>query len=158
VAWVDTEEVIALPFDVPVPGYGNNTVNTLRLWSARAAHEFKFDYFNSGDYIGACQDKLTSENISKVLYPNDNNHSGKELRLKQQHFFTSASLQDIIRRYRSNNKDFKDFPDKVAIQLNDTHPAIAIVELMRLFVTSTDWGGTNRGTSRCARLPIRTTP
>ena len=134
VAWVDTEEVVALPFDVPVPGYGNNTVNTLRLWSARAAHEFKFEYFNSGDYIGACQDKLTSENISKVLYPNDNNHSGKELRLKQQHFFTSASLQDIIRRYLSNNADFREFPDKVAIQLNDTHPAIAIVELMRLLV------------------------
>jgi starch phosphorylase len=134
VSWVDTDEVIALPFDVPVPGFGNNTVNTLRLWSARAAHEFNFQYFNSGDYIGACEDKLTSENISKVLYPNDNNHSGKELRLKQQHFFTSASLQDIIRRYRSNNKDFKEFPDKVAIQLNDTHPAIAIVELMRLFV------------------------
>jgi starch phosphorylase len=134
VSWVDTDEVIALPFDVPVPGYGNNTVNTLRLWSARAAHEFNFEYFNSGDYIGACQDKLTSENISKVLYPNDNNHSGKELRLKQQHFFTSASLQDIIRRYLSNNPDFKSFPDKVAIQLNDTHPAIAIVELMRLLV------------------------
>ncbi|HUI94060.1 MAG TPA: glycogen/starch/alpha-glucan phosphorylase [Chitinivibrionales bacterium] len=134
VAWVDTDEVIALPFDVPVPGFGNNTVNTLRLWSARAAHEFNFEYFNSGDYIGACEDKLTSENISKVLYPNDNNHSGKELRLKQQHFFTSASLQDIIRRYRSNNKDFHNFADKVAIQLNDTHPAIAIVELMRLFL------------------------
>ncbi len=134
VSWVDTDEVVALPFDVPVPGYGNNTVNTLRLWSARAAHEFNFQYFNSGDYIGACQDKLTSENISKVLYPNDNNHSGKELRLKQQHFFTSASLQDIIRRYLSNNPDFKNFSDKVAIQLNDTHPAIAIVELMRLLV------------------------
>jgi starch phosphorylase len=134
VSWVDTDEVIALPFDIPVPGFGNNTVNTLRLWSARAAHEFNFQYFNSGDYIGACQDKMTSENISKVLYPNDNNHSGKELRLKQQHFFTSASLQDIIRRYLSNNPDFKAFPDKVAIQLNDTHPAIAIVELMRLLV------------------------
>jgi starch phosphorylase len=132
VSWVDTDEVIALPFDVPVPGFGNNTVNTLRLWSARAAHEFNFQYFNSGDYIGACQDKMTSENISKVLYPNDNNHSGKELRLKQQHFFTSASLQDIIRRYLSNNPDFTAFPDKVAIQLNDTHPALAIVELMRL--------------------------
>jgi glycogen phosphorylase len=134
VSWVDTDEVIALPFDVPVPGFHNNTVNTLRLWSARAAHEFNFQYFNSGDYIGACQDKLTSENISKVLYPNDNNHSGKELRLKQQHFFTSASLQDIIRRFMANNTDLRTFPDKVAIQLNDTHPAIAIVELMRLLV------------------------
>jgi len=138
VSWVDTDEVIALPFDVPIAGYGNNTVNTLRLWSARAAHEFNFQYFNSGDYIGACQDKMTSENISKVLYPNDNNHSGKELRLKQQHFFTSASLQDIIRRYMSNNKDFKAFPDKVAIQLNDTHPSIAIVELMRLLMDEHD--------------------
>jgi len=134
VSWVDTEEVIAIPYDVPVPGFGNNTVNTLRLWGARAAHEFNFEYFNSGDYIGSCQNKLTSENISKVLYPNDNNHSGKELRLKQQHFFTSASLQDIIRRFLQNNSDFTNFSDKVAIQLNDTHPAIAIAELMRLFV------------------------
>ena len=134
VSWMDTEEVIAIPYDVPVPGFGNNTVNTLRLWGARAAHEFNFEYFNSGDYIGSCQNKLTSENISKVLYPNDNNHSGKELRLKQQHFFTSASLQDIIRRFKQNNSDFKNFPDKVAIQLNDTHPAIAIAELMRLLI------------------------
>ncbi|MGB7568200.1 MAG: glycogen/starch/alpha-glucan phosphorylase [Chitinivibrionales bacterium] len=134
VSWVDTDDVVAIPFDVPVPGFGNNTVNTLRLWGARAAHEFNLEYFNSGDYIGACQDKLSSENISKVLYPNDNNHSGKELRLKQQHFFTSASLQDIIRRFLMNNGDFRNFPDKVAIQLNDTHPAIAIVELMRLFI------------------------
>jgi starch phosphorylase len=134
VTWADTEEVIAIPYDVPVPGFDNNTVNTLRLWGARAAHEFNFEYFNSGDYIGSCQNKLTSENISKVLYPNDNNHSGKELRLKQQHFFTSASLQDIIRRFLQNNSDFSRFPDKVAIQLNDTHPAISIAELMRLFV------------------------
>jgi glycogen phosphorylase len=141
VSWVDTDEVIAIPYDVPVPGFGNNTVNTLRLWGARAANEFNFEYFNSGDYIGSCQDKLTSENISKVLYPNDNNHSGKELRLKQQHFFTSASLQDIIRRFLQNNSDFKSFPDKVAIQLNDTHPSIAIVELMRLLIDEhgLDW-------------------
>jgi starch phosphorylase len=134
VSWVDTEEVIAIPYDVPVPGFGNNTVNTLRLWGARAANEFNFADFNKGDYIGSCQDKLSSENISKVLYPNDNNHSGKELRLKQQQFFTSASLHDIIRRFLQNNSDFNVFPDKVAIQLNDTHPAIAIAELMRLFI------------------------
>jgi starch phosphorylase len=134
VSWVDTEEVIAIPYDVPIPGFGNNTVNTLRLWGAHAANEFNFEYFNSGDYIGACQDKLSSENISKVLYPNDNNHSGRELRLKQQHFFTSASLHDIIRRFLQHNDSFTTFPDKVAIQLNDTHPAISIVELMRLFI------------------------
>ena len=106
----------------------------LRLFSARAAEEFNFQEFNQGDYIGACESKLVSENISKVLYPNDNNVSGRELRLKQQHFFTSASLQDIIRRYLATNADFRAFAEKVAIQLNDTHPSIAIVELMRLFL------------------------
>jgi starch phosphorylase len=132
--WVDTSDVIAIPYDIPIPGYGVNNVNTLRLWSSRAAEEFDFQDFNVGDYIGACESKLTSENISKVLYPNDNNVSGRELRLKQQHFFTSASLQDIIRRYRAANSDFSVFPDKVAIQLNDTHPSIAIIELMRLLI------------------------
>jgi starch phosphorylase len=132
--WVDTSDVIAIPYDIPIPGYGVNNVNTLRLWSARAAEEFNFQDFNQGDYIGACETKMTSENISKVLYPNDNNISGRELRLKQQHFFTSASLQDIIRRYLSANSDFAVFPEKVAIQLNDTHPSIAIVELMRLLI------------------------
>jgi starch phosphorylase len=132
--WVDTENVVAMPYDIPVPGFGVSNVNTLRLWSARSADEFNLQYFNSGDYIGACHDKFTSENISKILYPNDNNISGKELRLKQQFFFSSASLQDIIRRYLQTNKDFKAFADKVAIQLNDTHPSIAIPELMRLFI------------------------
>jgi starch phosphorylase len=132
--WVDTADVIAIPFDIPIPGYGVNNVNTLRLWSARAAEEFNFQEFDQGDYIGACESKMSSENISKVLYPNDNNVSGRELRLKQQHFFTSASLQDIIRRFNNGNDDFFTFPDKVAIQLNDTHPSIAIVELMRLLV------------------------
>ncbi|MDR0305227.1 MAG: glycogen/starch/alpha-glucan phosphorylase [Chitinispirillales bacterium] len=134
VSWIDTENVIAMPYDIPIPGYGVGNVNTLRLWSARSADEFKFDFFNSGDYIGACQDKFVSENISKVLYPNDNNISGRELRLKQQFFFSSASLQDIIRRYLLTNKNFKTFPEKVSIQLNDTHPAIATVELMRLLI------------------------
>jgi starch phosphorylase len=134
VNWVDTEDAIAMPYDIPIPGYSVNNVNTLRLWSARSADEFNLQYFNSGDYIGACHDKFTSENISKILYPNDNNVSGKELRLKQQFFFSSASLQDIIRRYLRSNDGFKAFPDKVSIQLNDTHPAIAIAELMRLFI------------------------
>jgi starch phosphorylase len=134
IKWIDTEDAIALPYDIPIPGYGVNTVNTLRLWSARAAEEFNLQYFNNGDYIGACNEKISSENISKVLYPNDNNISGRELRLKQQYFFSSASLQDIIRRFRSSNPDFAYFPDKVAIQLNDTHPAISIAELMRLLI------------------------
>jgi len=134
IKWIDTDDIIALPYDVPVPGYGVNTVNTLRLWSARAAEEFNFQYFNNGDYIGACTEKLTSENISKVLYPNDNNISGRELRLRQQYFFSSASLQDIMRRFMASNPDFGAFPEKVAIQLNDTHPAISIAELMRLLM------------------------
>jgi starch phosphorylase len=132
--WLNTETVVAMPYDTPIPGYKNNTVNSLRLWSARSANQIHFEHFQAGDYIAACQDKLTSENISKVLYPNDSNHSGKELRLKQQFFFSSASLQDIIRRYQKHHKDFSEFSTKTAIQLNDTHPAIAIVELMRLLV------------------------
>ena len=141
IKWIDTEDIFALPYDIPIPGYGVNTVNTLRLWSARAAEEFNLQYFNNGDYIGACDDKINSENISKVLYPNDNNISGRELRLKQQYFFSSASLQDIIRRFRSSNSDFNVFPEKAAIQLNDTHPAIAIAELMRILIDAyfLDW-------------------
>jgi len=132
--WVDTDDVIAVAYDIPIPGYRNNTVNTLRLWSSAAENDFHLGSFNSGDYVGACSEKLKSENISKVLYPNDNNHSGKELRLKQQFFFTSASLQDIIRRHFRSNSSLKNFAEKNVIQLNDTHPAISVVELMRLFL------------------------
>ncbi|MFP4417010.1 MAG: glycogen/starch/alpha-glucan phosphorylase [Chitinispirillaceae bacterium] len=141
VSWVDTEDVIAIPYDTPIPGFQNGTVNTLRLWSSRSPNEIDLQHFHTGDYIGACQDKLVSENISKVLYPNDSNHSGKQLRLKQQHFFTSASLQDIIRRFLHHGHDFADFPKYNAIQLNDTHPAIAIAELMRLLLDEhfLDW-------------------
>jgi starch phosphorylase len=139
--WVDTQDVIALPFDTPIPGFKNNTVNTLRLWSARATSEINLDQFQAGDYINACQDKLNGENITKVLYPNDNNYSGKELRLKQQYLFTAASLHDILRRYLHHNQDLSGFAAKNAIQLNDTHPAIAIVELMRLLLDEyrLDW-------------------
>jgi len=132
--WSNTHRVIAKAYDTPIPGYHNNTVNTLRLWASTAENEFDLQDFNSGDYIGACNEKLDGENISKVLYPNDNNHSGKELRLKQQYFFTSASLQDIVRRHFKSNESFDNFAEKNAIQLNDTHPAIAVVELMRLLV------------------------
>ncbi|MEA3488779.1 MAG: glycogen/starch/alpha-glucan phosphorylase [Candidatus Omnitrophota bacterium] len=134
VDWVDTSDVLAIAHDIPVPGYRNGVVNNLRLWSARSTEEFDFEYFNDGDYIKACQQKILSENISRVLYPSDNVYKGLELRLKQEYFFTSASMQDIIRRFEMHNDDFRAFPDKVAIQLNDTHPAIAIVELMRILV------------------------
>jgi glycogen phosphorylase len=132
--WIDTQEVMAMAYDIPIPGYGNNTVNNLRLWSAKSTRDFDFDYFNHGDYVRAVQDKAKTETISKVLYPNDNIVQGKELRLKQEYFCVSATLQDILRRYLKVHEGFEKFPDKVAIQLNDTHPAIAVAELMRILV------------------------
>jgi len=135
------ETVLAMAYDVPTPGYDVHNVNTLRLWSAKACQKFDFHLFNRGDYVKAVEEKERSETISKVLYPNDNDFAGKELRLKQQYFFVAASLQDIIHRFRRNHDRFEVFPDKVAIQLNDTHPAIAIPELMRLLmdVEGLDW-------------------
>uniref|UniRef100_A0A8C6NY32 Alpha-1,4 glucan phosphorylase n=1 Tax=Nothobranchius furzeri TaxID=105023 RepID=A0A8C6NY32_NOTFU len=138
--WVNTQVVLAMPYDTPIPGYMNNTVNTMRLWSARAPNDFNLKDFNVGDYIQAVLDRNLAENISRVLYPNDNFFEGKELRLKQEYFVVAATLQDIIRRYKTTKKGvpgrtcFESFPDKVAIQLNDTHPAMAIPELMRIFV------------------------
>jgi starch phosphorylase len=135
VDWVDTEEVMAMAYDTPIPGYNNNTVNNMRLWSAKSTREFNLDYFNHGDYERAVSDKAASETISKVLYPNDNVFEGKELRLKQEYFFVSATLQDIMRRFKkSDGNNFAVFPEKTAIQLNDTHPAVAIPELMRILV------------------------
>ncbi len=134
VDWVDTNDVLAMAYDTPIPGYKNGIVNNLRLWSAKSTEEFDLDYFHDGDYIKACEDKIVSENISRVLYPSDNVYKGMELRLKQEYFFTAASIQDIIRRFKMHNDDFKTFPEKVAIQLNDTHPAISIVELMRMLL------------------------
>lgn len=132
--WWGGEEVIAMAYDIPVPGYGVNNVNTLRLWSSKATEEFNLEDFNIGDYMAACQSKVVSENITKVLYPNDNFFVGRELRLKQEYFLVSAAIQDILRRFKSENNDLKSMPDKVAIQLNDTHPALAIPELMRLLM------------------------
>ena len=139
--WIETEQVMAMAYDTPIPGYNNNTVNNMRLWSAKSSRDFNLEYFNHGDYERAVSDKAHSENISKVLYPNDNIYQGKELRLKQEYFFVSATLQDLIRRYKKTNTTFDNFPNKVAIQLNDTHPAIAIAELMRILIDSEelDW-------------------
>ncbi|KAI3416066.1 hypothetical protein GPALN_005618 [Globodera pallida] len=144
--WKDTHLVFAMPYDTPVPGFRNNVVNTLRLWSAKAENHFHLKFFNDGDYIQAVMDRNLSENITRVLYPNDNIFVGKELRLKQQYFLVAATLQDIVRRFKSSNYgcrdpvrvDFDTFPDKVAIQLNDTHPSIGIPELIRLFVDVED--------------------
>ena len=134
VDWVDTVKVLGVPHDMPIAGYGNDTVNSLRLWQARATKEFKFSVFNDGDYRRAVEDKADTETISKVLYPNDESAEGRELRLKQQYFFVCCSLHDIIRRFRKTMDGFDALPDKVAIQLNDTHPAIAVAELMRILV------------------------
>ena len=133
--WVDThDDVMAVAYDIPIPGYHNETVNNLRLWGARSTREFDLGVFNEGDYVQAVNRKHESETISKVLYPNDQNMWGKELRLKQEYFFVSASLQDIIRRYKRTHATYGQFTNKVAIQLNDAHPALAIPELMRLLV------------------------
>jgi starch phosphorylase len=130
--WTDTKKLMGIPYDIPIPGYGTETVNFLRLWSSKAAEDFDFEAFNRGGYDEAVREKNVSETVSKVLYPNDKTESGKELRLIQQYFFVACSLKDIIRRFRKNNEDWNEFPSKVAIQLNDTHPAIAVVELQRL--------------------------
>lgn len=128
--WVDCEPVLAMAYDVPIPGYGTETVNNLRLWSAKAAREFDLFHFNEGNYEKAVEERNATENISKVLYPNDASVLGKELRLKQQYFFVSASIQDILRRYLATHDGWDQLPEKIAIQLNDTHPAIAVAEMM----------------------------
>jgi starch phosphorylase len=132
---------MAMAFDTPVPGYGTSTVNNMRLWSAKASRDFNLHYFNEGNYIKAVEQKNESENLSKVLYPNDSTDHGRELRLKQQYFFVSASIQDIIRRFLTFHSAIGDLPDRVAIQLNDTHPSVAIPELMRVLVDNheLDW-------------------
>lgn len=132
--WVDTDPMIGLPIDMPITGYRVNTVNNLRLWSAKAREDFDFHDFDRGDYFGAVEDKIHAENTTKVLYPNDNNYQGRALRFRQQYFFVSCSLQDIIRRYRADHDNFDSFPSKVALHLNDTHPALAIPELMHLLL------------------------
>ena len=137
--WINTQDVLAVPYDFPVAGYKNDVVNTLRLWSARGTEEFDFDYFKSGDYEQAVYKKILSENISKVLYPSDDISQGKELRLRQEYFFTAASISDILRRFKSENPDLNNLGKKIAIQLNDTHPTLAIVELMRLLLDEYDF-------------------
>ncbi|MDD5092249.1 MAG: glycogen/starch/alpha-glucan phosphorylase [Candidatus Wallbacteria bacterium] len=132
--WVGTQKVKGMAYDTPVVGYGTDNVNTLRLWAAKAHEQFDFQLFSHGDYVKAVEEKNISENISKVLYPNDDVIQGKTLRLKQEFFFVSCTIKDIIRRFRKMHKDFTRFKEKVAIQLNDTHPALAIPEMMRILL------------------------
>ncbi len=139
--WIDTAPVFGIAYDTPIVGYGGNTVNTLRLWSAHASEDFDLEDFNKGDYIAAVENKVGAETLTKVLYPNDLHYLGKELRLKQQYFFVACSLYDIIRRFKKDSSDWNDFPNLVALQLNDTHPSLAVPELMRLLVDveGLDW-------------------
>ena len=130
--WTDWQMFKAVPYDIPVIGYDTNTVNMLRLWSARADEGFRLDVFNQGDYIRAVEEKNWAENVTKVLYPSDSTHAGKELRLIQEYFLCSCSIRDIIRRYQKNHSNFNSFAQKTAIQMNDTHPALVVAELMRI--------------------------
>jgi starch phosphorylase len=132
--WTDTDDVLATAYDLPVVGYGNDTVSSIRLWSAKATTDFNLTYFNRGNYIEAVKEKSESETLSKVLYPSDTTSMGRELRLKQEYFLVSASLQDILSRFQKKHSSLDQLPEKVAIQLNDTHPALAIPEMMRLLV------------------------
>ena len=135
VSWVDTHDILAVPFDTPIPGYRNGTVNTLRLWKATATEEFDLQEFNAGDYAESVAAKNTAENITMVLYPNDANENGKALRLRQQYLLASASLQDVIANWVGRHgNDFSEFAAKNCFQLNDTHPSISVAELMRLLI------------------------
>ncbi|MFA5343345.1 MAG: glycogen/starch/alpha-glucan phosphorylase [Kiritimatiellia bacterium] len=131
--WVDWQLFEGVPYDIPIIGYQTNTVNFLRLWSSRASEGFRLDVFNQGDYVNATQQKNWAEVVTKVLYPSDNTTAGKTLRLIQEYFLVTCSIRDLIRRYQKNHRDWRDFPRKNAIQLNDTHPALAVTELMRFF-------------------------
>jgi starch phosphorylase len=139
--WVDTHDVLAVAYDTIIPGYGTQATNTLRLWSARATEEIDLSAFNRGNYMQAVESKNHSENVSRVLYPDDSTSSGRELRLHQEYFFVSASVQDLLRRYLRTHKTFDNLPEKVSIHLNDTHPVLAVPELMRLLLDEhgLDW-------------------
>ncbi|MCP4285443.1 MAG: glycogen/starch/alpha-glucan phosphorylase [Gammaproteobacteria bacterium] len=135
VRWVDTRDVLAIPYDTPIPGFRNGTVNTLRLWQAAATDEFDLEEFNAGSYTEAVEAKNNAENITMVLYPNDSSENGKELRLKQQYFLASASIKDVLRKWVSlNGRKMSEFAAKNCFQLNDTHPTIAVAELMRILL------------------------
>ncbi len=133
--WVDTKRILGVPHDIPTAGFGTKTVNLLRLWSSKSTEEFDLAVFNSGGYVEAVREKAVGETVSKVLYPNDKTENGKELRLVQQYFFVTCSLRDLIRRhFRNPQNSWDNFADKVAVQLNDTHPAVAVVELLRILL------------------------
>ncbi len=151
VYWNGTRDVLAIPYDIPIPGFKNGTVNTLRLWKAAATDEFDLDEFNSGSYTEAVEEKNSAEHITMVLYPNDSSENGKELRLRQQYFLASASLQDVIREWLMHHDDFSEFAQKNCFQLNDTHPTVSIAEFMRLLIDDYEhtWDEAWSITSKC---------
>jgi starch phosphorylase len=136
--WMDWKVIIGVPHDMPVVGYGGKTVNYLRLFSARSANEMDMEFFNSGDYVKAVENETLSETVTKILYPSDSQEAGRELRLIQEYFLVACAVRDIVRRYRRYHTTFDQFPDAVAMQLNDTHPALAVAELMRFFIDEAD--------------------
>ena len=146
--WEPAESVNAMAFDTPLAGWRGRHVNTLRLWSAQATDPLRLEDFNRGDHVGALADRVRLEAISRVLYPSDETAAGHELRLRQEYFFASASLQDLLRRHKAQHGELASLADHVSIQLNDTHPAIAVPELMRLLVDVHGCSGNSRGTSR----------
>ena len=158
VHWIPDRAVRGVPHDTPILGYRTNTANTMRLWAAEAVESFSVEVFNAGDFVGAVADKVASETISKVLYPNDEEIRGKQLRLAQQFFFVSCSLQHILRIHTIQERPLTDLHRKFAIQLNDTHPAIAVAELMRLLVDERNLERTPLGTLRRIQSPTPTTP
>ncbi len=134
IRWVATEDIVGIPYDIPVVGYGGNTINTLRLWKARSLEQFNYKRFNNGEYYYSVDKQARAESLTKILYPDDNLYEGKELRFRQEYFFVSCSIQDIIRRFKRLGLPFTNLPEKASIQLNDTHPALAVPELMRILV------------------------
>ncbi|MEK6235704.1 MAG: glycogen/starch/alpha-glucan phosphorylase, partial [Planctomycetales bacterium] len=136
--WLDWKVVLGVPADMLIVGYGGKTVNWLRLFSARASRAVDVNIFNEGDYLRACEHQVKSDTISKILYPSESMASGRELRLIQEYFLVACSIRDVIRRFEENHADYNLFPEKVAIQLNDTHPALTIAELMRIFIDETN--------------------
>ena len=132
--------LIGIPFDRPVVGYGGKTINTLRLWAAAAPDYFDFQEFSSGDFVGALAETLAAESLTRVLYPDDSTSMGQGLRFVQEYFLVACSLADLVRRFRRSNADWSAFPEKVAIQLNDTHPAMAVPELMRILLDEAHLG------------------
>ena len=140
--------VLGIPFDRPVAGYGGRTINTLRLWAVAAPNYFDFAKFSSGDFVAAQAGTLAGESLTRVLYPDDSTSMGQGLRFIQEYFLVACSLADLVRRFRRNNADWSKLPEKVAIQLNDTHPSMAVPELMRILLDEAHLRGTRPGTSR----------